>query len=327
MIRRFRVVLIGAFGVLAVAWLVLSGDGGRLSEEETIEVLAELGADHRLAYSTAEGVALVDFGTGDVYSVPQQADALSTLGPYLLLYEGNRTLGVNPASPTRIEVLSSGGRLVATDTVDVYAFVSPAGPTRPADEVFIARLDSGFIGERLSVPPNASIIAAQGLGVLVTPEGGGTLAPSLDGFEKLAAGTVVAAIADAWIETTCTSLDDIECETVLVGTESEQTLGLSSDVALGSALTISPDTAWVLQRDSDDAGVFLDVRSGAASAIDGEIDPAAVWAPDSSYVAWLDEDADAPVLHVAFPDGREPMTVDLSVLGATTRSGPAVMLL
>ncbi len=310
-----------------MAWLLLSGDGGKLSEEETLEILVELGFDHRLAYSTDEGVDLVEFGTGEVYSIPQRADGLSTLGPYLLLYEGNRTLGVNPASPTRIEVLSSGGRLVATDTVDVYAFVSPVGPSRPVDEVFVARLDSGFIGERLSVPATATIIAAQGLGVLVTPEDGGTVVPGIDGFEELAAGTVVAANADAWIETTCTDLDDIECETALVRTDSEQTVDLPSRLGQGAALAISPDAAWVLHRDNDDAATFLEVASGSSTAIDGEVDPAVAWAPDSTYVAWLEEDADAPILHVAFPDGREPMTVDLSVLGAATRSGPAVMLL
>ncbi len=310
------VALWGVFGVQR------NDQTGLRSVSDTERLLAEIGPGHHLAYAVEGGVTLIDFDTGLVQRVAQYADELTVLPPFLMLYNGNHTVVIDPDVPGHLRVFVTGSRAIATDVDGTFAFASVDESTGVVVEVFAGRNDASWIGQTLTIPPGATTIAVQDLGLLVTLPDGATLVPGITEFEQVADGTVIAAVPDAWVEVRCAE----DCQSIFVDrvTGDEFTLPTSTDHP-GVALSISPDGRWLVEA-TEESSRFVDPRTGGSVDILGGGGADFTWAPDSSYAIWLSDGASAPVTHFAFTDGRPPVAISLAALDAEPKVGSAVLL-
>ena len=87
-------------------------------------------------------------------------------------------------------------------------------------------------------------------------------------------------------------------------------------VGAAETILLSPDSRWLLRADPGESVLYDTV--GATTEILPVLSPGVPqWAPDSSYIVWLDTGAEVPALEFALVGGevRGVFRVGLSALG------------
>ena len=297
-----------------------------------VRELALLVGQHRVAYVSPDGIAIVNPASDDdpvrivTPEVATMNDLLAGFGSFVMFDQSGDTygfeLGAGSGDPT-IYRLSSLGQVIVGEfnslAIVVYA------PPNPA-KIYVGN-SSGVFMVRLEVPVGAALLDVPGLGVLVTSSTGETFVTTQSGLVHFSDWPVIAATTTHHVEIRC--IDSLACTPVLVDRSSGAVSDLPTELAgdLGS-VTIAPDGTHLLLVNPATGpsypDLLYDVAADELVVLATEVRGAIAWSPDSSFVAWFDA-ATASRLSVLNVTTAQIDSVDLTDLGAPPRSSNALL--
>ena len=91
--------------------------------------------------------------------------------------------------------------------------------------------------------------------------------------------------------------------------------------------SVSPDGDKVLRSTVDGSGELYTASLSTVTRVADEGVVAPAWAPDSSFVAWVDLDGEEPLLKVLRLDGSDSVIVDLGVLGESAPTDSQLLVI
>ena len=297
-----------------------------------VRELALLVGQHRVAYVSPDGIAIVNPASDDdpvrivTPEVATMNDLLAGFGSFVMFDQSGDTygfeLGAGSGDPT-IYRLSSLGQVIVGEfnslAIVVYA------PPNPA-KIYVGN-SSGVFMVRLEVPVGAALLDVPGLGVLVTSSTGETFVTTQSGLVHFSDWPVIAATTTHHVEIRC--IDSLACTPVLVDRSSGAVSDLPTELAgdLGS-VTIAPDGTHLLLVNPATGpsypDLLYDVAADELVVLATEVRGAIAWSPDSSFVAWFDA-ATASRLSVLNVTTAQIDSVELTDLGAPPRSSNALL--
>ena len=297
-----------------------------------VRELALLVGQHRVAYVSPDGIAIVNPASDDdpvrivTPEVATMNDLLAGFGSFVMFDQSGDTygfeLGAGSGDPT-IYRLSSLGQVIVGEfnslAIVVYA------PPNPA-KIYVGN-SSGVFMVRLEVPVGAALLDVPGLGVLVTSSTGETFVTTQSGLVHFSDWPVIAATTTHHVEIRC--IDSLACTPVLVDRSSGAVSDLPTELAgdLGS-VTIAPDGTHLLLVNPATGpsypDLLYDVAADELVVLATEVRGAIAWSPDSSFVAWFAA-ATASRLSVLNVTTAQIDSVELTDLGAPPRSSNALL--
>lgn len=280
----------------------------RVSQAAKAE-LATAGPAHAVAYASGGAIGVVDLSTGDAWTIDPGFVSLSfDVG----VAEDARALGLGDADLGTLARIATGELVAVTGDGASLTFAAGLG-----DVVFDLDLEGRQVSERHDVPAGARLSAIDGYGITAFVEGEGTYVFAGGEPTLFTAGQLVAANDEAWLERRCVQ----RCQLVLVDARNGNEQLLPEELAVDdSSYLISPRGDLVLHVAPDGSGELYEAASGSSSWVSsaGIRDPA--WAPDSTFLAWIDTTQE-PRLKLLSPGGPDVIAVDLELLGAPSPSG------
>lgn len=266
----------------------------------------------RLVFANAGGTVVIDLesGASAVADIELLSPELAYDDPFVLVADDRRTLAVHPSFPDDAFALATNHRLVPTDAIGEYVF-------RPVDddtEVFIGQSADGSFGRRLSIPLGTRQLAVPGLGLLLVAADGATFRAEFAGFEPYSDAPVIAATPTHRLELQCAQ--PLECATVLVESVSGTEVVVPAEVsATWDQPVLSPDGRSVASAGPDGVVRHSVADWSSTLLVDTDVGGGPAWAPDSSFVAVVDDSSSALTVHLFFTDGAPSESI--SVAGST----------
>lgn len=314
-----------------IGGLIMSGD----DIATTRGILLSIIGGHRIAYASPDGIAIVDpAAAGNPVSVmePEQAttdDLLAGFGSFSMFHERGHTYGFRRDSETadeRVFQLFTRGQVIAGER---DSFSLAVGSGEAVEQLYVGN-SSGLFMSRLDVPVGAELLAVPSVGVLVVSSTGETFVTTQSGFTRFSKWPVIAANAGHHVEIRCA--EPLVCTPVLVDRLSGSVVDLPVEFAGGSVdVTIAPDGSHLLLvaqgADPSEPDLLYEVAGAELVPLTSRIGNTLAWAPDSTVAAWLDPATTDPRLWVLDVATVKVLTLDLTSLGAPTRSGNALLLL
>lgn len=265
--------------------------------------LSTAGPAHGVAYNSESGLAVLEFATGLVTVIGPDGvgpgggadeDLALSFGP------GEAGLLARTAMGPLVGRGLEGGVLVR---------VSEDGSS-----LVVLHARTGEELGRHPIPPGASLRVIDGYGVTAHVPGEGTFVATPERLVLFTSAELLSSNGRVWIERRC----ERDCSVVLVdpsgGENGERELPESFSEE-GSRYVISPNGVYVLRITAQGAGELYLPDSGGIWWVNGSGIGQAAWAPDSSFVAWIDHTAD-PLLKLMLPERHDWIVVDLELLGA-----------
>lgn len=165
-------------------------------------------------------------------------------------------------------------------------------------------------------PPGATDLVIDDVGALVVGADGRTWIATADGLRPFSEYNVVAASpTGARLELRCAA--DDTCAPIFIDAAGSDVEIPSDFVDLADRYLISPDDSMILRWTPSGSSEVYYAATGARAWVIGAGLFAPAWAPDSSYIAWLDTtDVEHPLLKFMFPASRDWLAFDPLVLGA-----------
>jgi hypothetical protein len=289
------------------------------SADDVTARLAHLGAPFLLSYQSGERVVTIDLRDGQVWDALQSEKLNEPIANFALVPDGARTMGVDFTNPDRVFMITSTSHVVPNETPGIYSVIS-FDPMGEANGVVVGVVD---IAPQLSyyrIPSGSDQLIVPGLGVLVSPPNGGSYLVTRVGFEQVSEGRVLAATPEKRIEIRCD--DELECDLVFVDALSEAAVSLPEQLGASRTLQISPDNRYVLSAGRTGTVLYNLMRRDSReipAGISGQV----VWAPDSSFVAWMRVEEGSPTLAVLATEASEPTFIDLAPLMVAEMTGDA----
>lgn len=270
--------------------------------------LVPAAAAARVVYRTENSVAVVDLGAGEQRELGLDVPVdLSTEG-FAYLASSRGTWVINP------DRLDTALRLAPQAEISPLAdpTASIVLPAPGARFLMLSQHDGRIVRPIVELPPTSEVRIVGGRGAIVSPPTGGSSLVTSVGAEPLTAGKVIAAAAEYLVELRCEPLvcravvrpwptlqsDEGEVDADVVP-ESDASLEveLPGDVWTATSLALAPNGEWIfVSNQSGETWQLYDLRSGTAEVAGSGVDPgpnppaAVVWAPDSSYFAFIDDD-------------------------------------
>lgn len=235
-----------------------------------------------VSYRTADGlVALSD--TTAFPSDPKLLALYNEVEGFAFLVSDEGTWAINPADPSDSFLVSYSSEVVATRTGGRHVFIDSLENGQRVAGVII----NGVTGPYHEIPRGSKHLLVPDLGVLIMPPTGGTVLLESTTINAFSDDHVVAATANAWVAQRCD--EALVCSMSLVDAGSGEEFEVP-DVSADRPPLLSPDGTKLLIS-TDDSNALISVpATGERVAVDGEVDPNAVWSPDSEFVAWIDGD-------------------------------------
>lgn len=274
-----------------------------LQEEAVTEFFASVPSspdDYLIAYPAEGGIKVITT-SGLFTTEPANVVGFRDAEGFPMFGDGDSTWAVDSADPTSTWIVSRNYEVVDIGLEGAIGFVNYD------DLATVVGVSSfGSWGPGFTLPIGTDVVAAQGIGLLVLPETGGTLVVTPTGLEPFSDDRVVAATGQRVVIQTCD--ERLQCELFVIDDEGERSQSLP--IVVGTDLVVSPDGAWVFVDDplglrlvevgDDLTDVQLSDRPASMDAV--------AWAPDSSFAAWLVDDE----LHVVIPSQQWAGHVALS---------------
>jgi hypothetical protein len=285
-------------------------------------VLSSLQTDARMSFLSGRAVTTLELGSAEVTTVEIGTEQILDLDGHVLLHDGSTSVAISRVDPTEVVFLGSTGEVV-THGETGYTIISPSGEA--GRELFVGGTLEG-VTRVLTPPVGADLLSVPGVGVLVTPATGGTYLATVRGFELWSSGRVLAATESAHVEARCDATRDCGAVIVHRATGDERSVDLAA-VDRADTTVLSPDGRWILS--------MVEGRAMLYDTITATVDPLAVvsrgaprWAPDSTFLAWLDISGEIPALEFAVVGGenRGTFRVGLSSLRADLLRDDAFVL-
>jgi len=286
---------------------------------DVIETLGTLDLGYLVSYQSGERVVTVDLRTGDVWDALQTEKLYEPISNFALLSDGDRTMGVDVTDPARVFMITSSSHVVTTDVETIYSLMS-FDLLGAATGVVIGVIDIAPQLSYFRIPAGSDQLTVPGLGVMVSPPTGGTYLVRRTGFDQVSEGHVLAATPEKRIEILCD--DELACETVFVDAVSGSASVLPERLGASGLLKISPDNRFAFSAGRTGTLLFDLMRRDSREFTFGVQGPA-VWAPDSSFVAWMQVIDGTPTLVVLPTDASEPTYIDLGLLEVGEMTGEA----
>lgn len=310
---------------------VVSGDG----VASTRETLMALIGGHRLAYASADGIAIVEPAAAEnpvSVVTPEQAtmnDLLVGFDSFSIFHEQGHTYGFQRSSDSaelKVLQLFTQGQVVAGAG---SSFTLAVGDTEAADQLYVGN-SSGLFMSRVEVPVGAELLVVPSVGVLVISSTGETFVTTQSGLRPFSQWPVTAANGTHHVEIRCP--EPLVCAPVLVDRPAGSAVDLPAEFAGTSAgIEIAPDGSHLLlvERGTEASGPdrLYYVAAAGFVPLSTRIGDDLAWAPDSTVAAWMDPATTDPRLWVLDVASAAVRSVDLINLGAPTRSGNVVVLL
>ncbi len=275
--------------------------------------LASAASGMSVLYISSDGIGQLELSTGDTRTLRTEVTNLSGLGRgSILRATDGLTYAVDPSDLSLVHIAATTGLIATVGTVgdtDAAEFIAFS---TAEDQVFVVQLGDVPHFSSVQVPEGASLSAVDTLGVLAYVPDVGTLTATFDGFEFLSEGEVLNASRAAWVERRCVSGE--ECNVVLVGRSGDEQILPQRFAGDESAYVVSPDGRMVVRATPEGFGELYLADSGDILFIVSEGMHAPTWAPDSSFIAWIDL-ANEPALKLMLPDTYDWITARLGVLG------------
>lgn len=284
--------------------------------------------DLDLIYFTDSDLARVQLATGTVDRIPIELTGnFPNLNDLLLLDDGVKTVGIDPADPSVAALLTTTARIIPGTGTDYWLVSNPSvGSGKMSLTLW---QDSGYLvslPDEANPPVGSEILAAPGLGVLVTPPTGGTFVGGPTGFLPISDNRVVAANASVRIEAGCD--EQLACQLIAIDSRTGRTTTLPDEFAADAEISLSPDGNWVL-IDTRPANLY-DLTLGLWHKLEVGGYGGARWSADSQFVAWLDTTGPPALVMVLTSAGVvsfTSLTVDLADHSAAPRAGSGFLLL
>ena len=301
----------------------------------TRETLLSFIGRHRLAYVSPDGIVIVDPAAAEnpvrVVTAEQATteELLAGFDSFSMFHERGHTYGFrrDPESNNlRAYILFTQGQVIAGEK---SSFALAVGGTEAADHLYVGN-SSGLFMSRLEVPAGAELLAVPSVGVLAVSSTGETFVTTQSGFAHFSDWPVIAANTAHHVEIRCA--EPLSCTPVLVDHLSGAVTDLPVEFAGSSVdVSIAPDGSHLLLIEQgtnpSDPDLLYDVADAELSPFTAKIGNNLAWAPDSTVAAWMDPATTDPLLRVFDVTTEEVLSVDLTSLGAPSRSGNALLLL
>lgn len=292
-------------------------------EADTVRAqLATAAAGFSIVYVSEDGVGQLRLDTGD--APPLRAEVTNLwrfAGGQLLRASDGRIYAIDGNDLELVHIVATD-HLAAVGGPSTVVFATDAvSPNVSIVEV----VDEVPRWTSVTVPVGSELRPIDGLGMVAYDPTQGTQLATLDGFEPLTTAEIVAASESAWLERSC--VDDA-CVLDLVSRADQSRHRLpDSFVQSGDTWSVSPDGDNVLRVALDGYAELYTASLPGVSWVTGEGMVAPAWAPDSSFIAWIDVVEESPRLKVMRPDRRDWVVVDLGVLGAAAPSDPELLVI
>jgi len=261
-----------------------------------------------VVYRTENSVALVDLAAGEQSELPLDVPIdLSTDG-FAYLTSDRGTWVVNPSNPVAALRLAPQAEIgpLSDPTASIVL------PERGARFIMLSQHDGRIVRPIAEIQPTSEVLIVGGRGAIVTPPTGGSSLVSALGAERLTEGRVLTANHDYLVELRCQPLtcgavarpwpELVSAGDDVVATDDPPTTDPSTEVAFpgdtwtAATIALSPNGEWLFVADEAAAWELFDLRTGVAEMAGSGTDPspkpatAVVWAPDSSYFVFMDDD-------------------------------------
>lgn len=259
-----------------------------------------------IAYATSDGIAIITMDTLEVLEVSALTGPVDVDPGALVLATARGPLIVDPAGPAVTQVPIDGDLVVNEESGESYVLINGA----EGESVVL----SGGSAEAIETSPDARLISIEGFGVVAIydEQDGPTAVAAPGGFELLSVHPVITANRAGRVEARCDT--PVQCTTVIVDGDDGEWAVSDDFIRLGDRIHLAPDAAAILRVTP---GGYSEVftADGWTSWVSGEGMQDPVWAPDSSFIAWIDLETE-PALKVMFPETRDWINVPLADIAA-----------
>lgn len=277
-----------------------------------------------VAYRSAEGVVVVDLGSGMSVITELEPGVTAIYSDAHLLRSGASTFAVNTETLEVSRVAENSG-VVVSDTLDGHTYLVDSG-SLSGQAALVEVVADGEYGFHRLPSGGLQIQPVDGLGILAVPNSpaGETLIAGVDTFLSLSENRVLTGTSNALLEQVCSTED--QCELVVANLASgEQHAVPSSFVRFGDQYSLAPNGHALLRYSQ--AGFAEVYVTGTESIlwVVGTGMHAPAWGPNSDFIAWIDRIGD-PKLKFMFPDEPDWLAIDLRDLGAPPPASPELIV-
>ncbi len=289
------------------------------------QMLTETAASMGIAYRSGDQLTLLDFARGEIAPLAESVRSGSVPTVELFRAADGRTYAVD--AETRMATLvAGGGYVVETLWPGLVARTASSGPViGPGERATVGPLDGSAPQVDVALREGGRLVAFPGFGLVVTSADGSELVgPGV--MVDLTDNEIVSATARAWLERITTGGGSA---LQVVDMESEETLAVLPDPfdEPDAQYLISPDGAHVLRIAADGSSDLYSLADGGITWVIGDGMQSPRWAPDSSFIVWLDTVAEDDQLKIMFLEPRTWIAVGLAEIGAGLPDGAELVIL
>jgi hypothetical protein len=288
------------------------------------QMLTETAASMGIAYRSGDQLTLLDFARGEIAPMAESVQSRGVPAVELFRAADGRTYAVDAAT-REATLVAGGGYVVETPWPGLVARTSSAGPIiGPGERATVGPLDGSS--------PQIDVVLQEGARLLPFP-GFGLVLASADGSDLVGPGELVhlsdnvilSATPRGWLERVTTGA---ESALQVVDAESEESITFLPGTfdRPDAHYLISPDLAHVLRIDADGSSELYSLADGGITWVIGDGMQEPRWAPDSSFIVWLDTVAEDAKLKIMFLEPRAWIAVGLAEIGAGLPDGAELVI-
>ncbi len=288
------------------------------------QMLTETAASMGIAYRSGDQLTLLDFARGEIAPMAESVQSRSVPAVELFRAADGRTYAVDAAT-REATLVAGGGHVVETLWPGLVARTASQGPiVGPGERATVGPLDGRAPQVDVALREGARLLPLPGFGlVLVSADGSDLVGP--DVLVHLSDNEIVSATPRGWLERVTTGA---ESTLQVVDTESAEPLAVLPDTfgQPDAHYLLSPDVAHVLRIDADGSSELYSLADGGVTWVIGDGMQEPRWAPDSSFIVWLDTVAEEAKLKIMFLEPRAWIAVGLAEIGAGLPDGAELVI-
>lgn len=279
-----------------------------------------------IVYRSGEQLTLVNFEDGEISAISNELTDPEAPEVELLRAGDGRTYAINPET-REATVVATDGYVVDTMFDGLVTRTTGVGTTEPGEVAILEPLAGGPPRSEVALPTGAGRVVLPGVGmVLVSGSGSKLVGP--DELIHLSDNAIVAGNTQIWLEEIRTGPATSRLQ--IVDFESRQPIAELPEAfaSPGDTFVVSPTGSHILRVSLLGVAEFYTVVDGGVSFVTGGGIENATFAPDGSFIAWLDTTGrENPFLQLMFIEPRRAwVSIDLSSIGASIPDGTEVLV-